>query len=73
MENLLTFQLREGEEYIPLIQLLKALNVAESGADAQRMVMEARVTLNGNVELRKRAKVRSGDVIKAKGFEINVI
>jgi ribosome-associated protein len=72
MEKKLTFQLHEGEVYIPLIQLLKAMNVAESGGDAQRMVMEARVLLNDAIELRKRAKVRAGDVVKVADVEIQI-
>ena len=38
MKETLIFQLREGEEFIPLIQLLKAVNVVYSGSDAQECV-----------------------------------
>ena len=34
------------------------------------MVDEGEVTLNGEVEYRKRAKLRQGDVIKTNGNEI---
>ena len=33
--NRIIFTLRDGDEYIPLIQLLKAANVVYSGSEAQ--------------------------------------
>jgi ribosome-associated protein len=55
------FQLKE--EVIPLIQLLKYTNIAESGAHASEMVVNGMVYCNGEVEARKRYKVKSGDTI----------
>lgn len=66
------FELREGEEFIQLIQLLKATNIAFNGAEAQGMVSDGFVLRNGEVELRKRAKIVAGDVIKVAGYEITV-
>lgn len=66
------FELREGEEFITLIQLLKAVGVSYNGAEAQRMVVEGLVSLNGELESRKRAKIRRGDVVKVFDTEINV-
>lgn len=59
-------------EYIHLIQLLKAVNLVESGAVAQDVVTEGMVKCNGNVELRKRYKVRAGDFIEFDQYKINV-
>jgi ribosome-associated protein len=67
------FQLREGSEYIELIKLLKALNLVYSGAEAKQMVDEGNVILNGEVEYRKRAKVRDGDVVQFLNQKIKVI
>ena len=50
-------------EYIELIKLLKAARICFSGGEAKQMVEEEMVQLNGNVELRKRAKIRVGDVV----------
>lgn len=58
------FKIREGEEFIQLIQLLKASNVVESGGLAQILVMEGEVRRNGEVELRKRAKIKRGEKIE---------
>lgn len=72
MENRITFKLREGEEFIPLIQLLKIVQVAGSGGEAQALVLDEKVRLNGKTELRKRAKIRAGDVVNVFDFEIIV-
>ncbi|MFO7979051.1 MAG: RNA-binding S4 domain-containing protein [Bacteroidales bacterium] len=52
----------EGE-YIELIQLLKVLNLAESGGHAKQLVDEGLVKVNGATESRKRAKLRAGDKV----------
>lgn len=62
--NTIKFKLREGEEFIQLIQLLKATSLVDSGATAQFVVSEGMVKRNGEVELRKRAKCIPGDVIE---------
>ena len=59
-----------GEEYIELIKLLKLLRFAESGGHAKIMVEDGEVKLNGEVEYRKRAKLRPGDVVEASGKKI---
>ncbi|MBI5540648.1 MAG: RNA-binding S4 domain-containing protein [Bacteroidia bacterium] len=50
-------------DYIELIKLLKAARICFSGGEAKQMVEEEMVQLNGNIELRKRAKIRVGDVV----------
>ena len=70
--NRIVFTLREGEEYIPLIALLKATDVVYSGAEAQEVVTAGMVLRNGEVETRKRAKIRPGEVIVFQNFEIMV-
>jgi ribosome-associated protein len=66
------FELREEQEFITLIQLLKAVGVSYNGAEAQRMVVEELVSLNGELETRKRAKIRRGDVVKVFETEIKI-
>ena len=70
--NRIIFTLRDGEEYIPLIQLLKAANVAYSGSEAQEVVVAGMVLRNGEVELRKRAKITKGEIVVFQNFEITV-
>ncbi|MGM9745855.1 MAG: RNA-binding S4 domain-containing protein [Paludibacteraceae bacterium] len=67
------FRLRAGETFIPLIALLKAVNVVESGSVAQQVVTDGLVLRNGQPEWRKRAKIVSGDTIQFDRFVINVL
>ena len=55
-----------------MIQLLKAMNVVPSGGEAQIVVEAGLVKYNGEVDLRKRLKVRRGDIVEFKGQKIKV-
>ena len=70
--NRIEFTLREGENFIPLISLLKACYVVSSGAEAQEVVSAGMVLRNGEVEYRKRAKITAGEVIIFENYEILV-
>ena len=59
-----------SDEYIELVKLLKLLRIAESGGHAKILIEEGEVYLNGDREFRKRAKLRSGDIIEVLGEEI---
>jgi ribosome-associated protein len=54
----------QDSEYIELIKLLKATNVAETGARAKQIVEDGLVQVDGRPELRKRAKLRQGSTIQ---------
>ncbi len=58
--------------FIPMIQLLKAVNLVQTGGEAQIAVMEGEVKYNGTVDYRKRLKVKSGDVVEFRGKSIIV-
>ncbi|TDQ07164.1 RNA-binding S4 domain-containing protein [Pedobacter metabolipauper] len=62
----------EGE-FIPLIQLLKATALVQSGGEAQTVVEDGLVKYNGKVDYRKRLKVRIGDIVDFMGQKIKVI
>jgi len=53
------FELKE--DYIELFKLLKVLDLVDSGAQAKMIVADGYVKRNGETELRKRAKIVSGD------------
>ena len=59
---MIEFQL-EGD-FIPLIQLLKATNLVQTGGEAQIVVMDGLVKYNGQVDYRKRLKVKRGDIVE---------
>ena len=62
----------EGD-FIPMIQLLKAANLVQTGGEAQIVVSEGEVKYNGEVDYRKRLKVKKGDVVDFNGQQITVI
>ncbi|MBO4330039.1 MAG: RNA-binding S4 domain-containing protein [Rhodocyclaceae bacterium] len=59
------FELR-GEQIV-LDQLLKAAGFADSGGQAHAMTVAGEVSVDGKTELRKRAKLRAGQVVCALG------
>ncbi len=62
----------EGD-HIPMIQLLKATNLVQTGGEAQIVVSEGLVKYNGQVDYRKRLKVRQGDTVEFENNKIVVI
>ena len=66
-----TYDLK-GEEYIELIKLLKTMRISESGGQAKMMVEDGIVFRNGEQEFRKRAKLRTGDVIEVFDYKIRI-
>lgn len=57
----LEFQLRG--EFVELNQLLKLSGVCDSGGAGKALVAEGVVSVDGQVELRKTAKIRVGQVV----------
>jgi ribosome-associated protein len=66
------FQL-EGSEFIPLCDLMKVVDFTESGAVAKHIIAEGKVKVDGQVELRKRCKIRSGQVVDFQGKSVKVV
>jgi ribosome-associated protein len=63
----------EGHEFIELDKLLKVTGLCLSGGMAKHLIAEGRVTVDGQVELRKRCKIRSGQTVGFEGEEIRVV
>ncbi|QSZ41350.1 RNA-binding S4 domain-containing protein [Sulfurimonas aquatica] len=59
------FELKD--EYIELFKLLKVLDLVDTGAQAKMIVSDGYVLRNGEVELRKRAKIVAGDHLTVGG------
>ncbi|MDP1718580.1 MAG: RNA-binding S4 domain-containing protein [Burkholderiales bacterium] len=64
------FQLRD--ESIRLCDLLKAAGVAESGGQGKHLVAEGEVTVDGQPESRKTAKIRAGQTVECRGVRLLV-
>ncbi len=62
----------EGE-YIALYKLLKLEGGASTGGEAKALISAGLVTVNGEVELRKRKKLHVGDTVKLEGYEIGIV
>lgn len=60
------------DDYIELFKLLKVLDLVDSGAQAKYLIAEGYVNRNAEVELRKRAKIVSGDTIEINDVIIEV-
>jgi len=52
------------QEYIELYKLIKFLNLVDSGAEAKLLIANEMVTRNGEIETRKRAKIRDNEIIQ---------
>lgn len=61
-----------GHDYIELHNLLKVTGLCASGGVAKLLIAEGLVTVDGEVELRKRCKVRAGQAVAFDGREIAV-
>ena len=57
-------------EYIELIKLLKALNLVSSGGEAKTVVEDGFIQVNGEVETRKRRKLKPGDQVEFETHKI---
>jgi ribosome-associated protein len=61
-----------GHEYIELHSLLKVTGLCESGGVAKLLIGDGLVRVDGEVELRKRRKIRGGQIIELNGEQIVV-
>lgn len=59
----------EGD-FIELVQLLKAVGLAQTGGHAKMIVNEEMVKRNGILETRKRAKLLPNEIIEVENFKI---
>lgn len=60
---MIEFQL-ESHPFIELNKLLKLLSLVESGGEANMLITEGLVSVNGITETQKRKKLRIGDVVE---------
>ena len=67
----MTFTLKD--DYIELYKLIKVLDLVDSGAEAKQLVASGHVRRNGDVELRKRAKIVANEIIEIADVSITVL
>lgn len=66
-----SFQLRG--EYVALCDLLKLAGIAHSGGQGKLMIANGEVTVDGQPESRKTAKIRTGQTVKCLGQTVRVV
>lgn len=59
-------------EYIKLDQLLKFAGAVAIGSEAKQLILDGKVSVNGQPCLIRGKKLRSGDVVAVNGVEITV-
>mgnify|MGYP000111579937 CR=1 FL=1 len=68
-----SFTLKDGEEYIELMKLLKIKQIAQTGGHAKILIEDGEVSVNGEQEFRKRKKLRKGDVVEMEDVRVEVL
>ncbi len=58
----------DGRPFIELYKLLKVLAWCSSGGEAKAFIDSGRVKVDGNIELRKRCKIKPGQVVEIDGY-----
>jgi len=67
-----TIQIQLKGEYVRLCDLLKLAGIADSGGRGKHMVAEGEVTVDGQPESRKTAKIRAGQRVECRGIRVVV-
>lgn len=69
--NRIEFEL--DREFVALNDLLKLAGVCDSGGMGKALVAAGEVSVDGELELRKTAKIRAGQVVRLGDVEIRVV
>lgn len=70
--NTQNFELKD-KLFIALCDLLKVTNLCENGGAAKHVIAEGLVKVDGEVELRKRAKILKGQVVEYQTEKIIIV
>ena len=62
----------EGEDFVLLQALLKATGLCDTGGDAKAAIAAGKVTVDGEVELRRGKKIRNGQIVTFETQKIKV-
>lgn len=68
-----TFELGPDHEFIALDKLMKLVSIVGSGGEAHAVITDGLVTVNGEVEIQKRKKLRKGDAVVFQETEVTVV
>jgi ribosome-associated protein len=59
-------------EPVELYKILKFEGLVTTGGEAKLLIGDGQVTVNGNIETRRRKKIIAGDVIEFRGERLQV-
>ncbi len=59
-------------DFIKLDQLLKFSGAVAIGSEAKELILDGKVSVNGEICTQRGKKIRSGDIVKVNGNEITV-
>lgn len=60
-------------EHVRLCDLLKLAGIAQSGGQGKHMVADGLVSVDGQPESRKTAKIRAGQTVECRGVRVLVL
>ena len=60
-------------EFVELYKILKFEGLTDSGGMAKQVIADGQVSVNGEVETKKRKKIAAGDKIEFSGQSIKVV
>jgi ribosome-associated protein len=63
----------KNTDFIPLCDLMKNMAMCLSGGEAKNMIDQGLVKVDGQVETRKRCKIRAGQVVDYNGEQVRVV
>ena len=68
-----TMEFKLRGEYIALCDLLKLAGIADSGGQGKLMIANGDVTVDGQLESRKTAKIRANQTVRCLGRTVQVV
>jgi ribosome-associated protein len=63
----------EKNDFIELNDLLKVTGMCESGGIAKILITDGKVMVDGKIELRRRCKIRTGQIVAFGDREVRVV
>ncbi|MCD6585764.1 MAG: RNA-binding S4 domain-containing protein [Desulfobacteraceae bacterium] len=69
-ENIIMVSIRTAP--VELYKILKMENLVASGGEAKFVIADGLVTVNGEIEIRKRKKIFPGDVVEFAGNRLQI-
>ena len=70
---MITIPLKPGALHIELCDLLKLAGLCDTGGAAKQVIAAGEVKVDGSVDTRKRAKIKSGQNVQYGGETVNVV